>query len=72
MTQQRHSWSERYPLDVHHTFYRCWNCGLMRITRHESQNGHAVHWVEWRRNGKRIESKNTPACEPVEAAMMSA
>lgn len=66
---KRHSWSDRYPFDTHHTFRRCWNCGLMRITRHESEGGRDVHWVEWRRvGGVNFRSERTPACEAVEVA----
>lgn len=67
-SSKRYTWSERFPLDQHHTFRRCWDCGLMRITRHESDGGRDVHWIEWRRNGERIDSERTPACEPAAVA----
>jgi hypothetical protein len=61
MMPKRYSWSEKVRPDHHNTFQRCWDCGLMKIGRHE--NGE--HWVEWRRDGERIKSDRTPACEPV-------
>lgn len=63
---KKHYWSDRCALDEHHTFRRCWDCGLMKITRHESDGGRDVHWIEWRKNGERIASDSTPACEPTE------
>lgn len=59
--QQRHSWSDkvRYP---HHSERACWDCGLIKRTRHEVEAGRDVHWVEWWRDGKRIRSDRTPPC----------
>lgn len=61
---KRHTWSQPIRPDQHHTFRRCWDCGLMKISRHE--NG--THWIEWRRNGERIHSERTPKCERAEVA----
>jgi len=60
---KRHSWSEKHRPDEHTTKQACWDCGLEKVTRHEPYP--PWHWVEWWRGGKRIQSKRTPACEPV-------
>lgn len=63
MNQKRHTWSRPIRPDHHHTFRRCWDCALMRITRHENGS----HWVEWRRpGGSNFRSERTPKCEAVE------
>lgn len=65
---KRHAWSERNPVDQHTTFRRCWDCGLIKITRHEFEGDHPVHWTEWRKDGKPFRSDVTPACEPASNA----
>jgi hypothetical protein len=57
---KRHTWTEKVRPDHHNTFQRCWDCGLMKIGRHENER----HWTEYRRNGERINCDRTPACEP--------
>lgn len=59
----KHSWSQAYRPDHFHTFRRCWNCGMERVTRHES----GQHWIEWRKNGQPVKSHQTPICESIEA-----
>lgn len=64
---KRHAWSERNPVSPHTTLRRCWDCGLIKITRHETdERGFDVHWVEWLKNGKPFRSEATPPREPVE------
>jgi len=57
---KRHSWSDpvRY---LNKTERSCRNCPLVKVTRHEG--GRA--WTEWWRDGERIRSEKTPACEAV-------
>jgi hypothetical protein len=67
MTARRHSWSapERF---AHHSDRVCWDCALIKRTRHE---GHS-HWTEWWRDGARISSDATPPCpgSPDQAALV--
>ncbi len=69
MSGKRHSWSEpeRY---AQHSDRVCWDCGLIKRTRHEFDGPRAVHWVEWRRGDARVEAARTPACEPVESRVL--
>jgi hypothetical protein len=40
----------------------CWDCKLMKVTRHEAWQ----HWTEWYApDGTRIHSKLTPPCQPI-------
>lgn len=59
----RHSWSDPYR-EVYATKRRCWNCGLMKITRHEPG---ILPWVEYWRDGARIrmdeDGRRVPACD---------
>lgn len=62
---KRHTWSQKIRPDHHHTFRRCWDCGLMRITRHENGS----HWILWRwPGGEDFRAERTPKCERVEVA----
>ena len=56
---KRHTWSEKNRPDEHHTRQVCWDCELVKLTRHE--NG--LHWTEWWRGGERIQAERTPGCE---------
>jgi hypothetical protein len=60
----RHSWDEPVRPDINNTFRSCRKCGLIRITRHEPDNT-PQHWVEFERDGQKIASAKTPACDPV-------
>jgi hypothetical protein len=62
---QHHSWSEKVAYE-HHSDRVCWNCELIKRTRHE---GH-LHWIEWWRGNVRVEPAKTqlgyaktPPCE---------
>jgi len=60
---QRHRWSE--PLRSEHKSEReCIACGLIKVTRHESEGGRDVYWTEFWRGLDRIQCDGTPACEP--------
>ena len=61
---QRHRWGD--PLRSEHKSEReCTTCGLIKVTRHESEGGSDLHWTEFWRGLDRIEGDGTPACEPV-------
>lgn len=55
MTAKRHRWGEpaRFPL-AHKTERTCTACGLVKVTRHESEGGRDLHWTEFWRDGVRI------------------
>lgn len=67
-THRRHSWSDPYR-EAYATKRTCWNCGLMKITRHEPG---IFPWVEYWREGERVRmdeyGQKTPPCERVDAA----
>lgn len=52
----------RFPFK---TERECRRCGLIRVTRHEVGE-RVVPWVEFWRDGVRLEVCGTPACEPGE------
>lgn len=57
ITKARHSWSEGVRYE-HHTDRCCWDCGLIKRTRHEEGR----HWIEFHRDGVRVEGSKTPPC----------
>lgn len=61
-TSARHSWGERVPF-LHKTERECTRCGIVKVTRHESEGGRDLHWVEWYRDGEPLESIRTPSCD---------
>ena len=56
-TIQRHAWSEKVAY-AHHSDRVCWNCALIKRTRHE----HNQHWIEFYRGNERIRCERTPPC----------
>ncbi len=61
----RHSWSEVYR-DHHKTERQCIHCGLLKVSRHETdERGYALHWVEFWRGSDKLGGAATPACERV-------
>jgi hypothetical protein len=65
MTAPRHSWSA--PARFRRKTERvCARCGLVRVTRHDGGDT-VIPWVEFWREGVRLEARATPACEPEKA-----
>ncbi len=63
-----HRWSSPQTISPHKTERECQNnCGIVKVTRHESEGGREVHWREFWRGLDRIDVIRTPACEPVKA-----
>jgi hypothetical protein len=64
MTDLRHSWRQpvRFP---HKTERECSRCGLIRVTRHDAGES-AIPWVEFWKEGSRLDVRGTPTCEPAE------
>lgn len=58
----RHSWGEPVRPDLNNTFRTCRKCGLVKISRHESDN-RPRHWIEFEFEGRKITTAKTPICE---------
>jgi hypothetical protein len=55
----RHSWGD--PIRrTYHTERCCRKCAIVKITRHEPG---VLPWVEFERDGARIDSARTPPCD---------
>lgn len=57
---RRHRWSKCPRRFVHKTERDCLNpgCKVTRVTRHEG-----ISWIEFWRDGEKIDSDKTPPCE---------
>lgn len=64
---RRHAWSDPFR-EFYATRRTCWNCGLMKVTRHEPG---ILPWVEYWRDDARVRmdenGRKTPPCIPAEA-----
>lgn len=66
----KHRWGEKTIINPNKTERECENgCGIVKVTRHESEGGRDVHWTEFWRDCGRIEGEGTPVCERVAAAV---
>ena len=63
---RRHRWSDKVEFPLAHKSEReCLNgCGIVKVTRHESEAGRDQHWIEFWRGLDKISVGKTPACEP--------
>lgn len=62
----KHRWAEKTVISLQKTERECVNgCGIIKVTRHETEGGRNLHWIEFWRGLDRIEGDKTPACEPV-------
>jgi hypothetical protein len=57
----RHSWGQPLRPDLNNTRRTCSNCGMIKITRHESDN-RPQHWIEFELEGRKVDAAKTPAC----------
>lgn len=55
---KQHAWSDKVAFH-RHSDRVCWNCGLIKRTRHERGQS----WTEWFRGITEIKSVATPPCE---------
>lgn len=62
----RHSWGQPLRPDLNNTLRTCSKCGLIKITRHESDN-RPQHWIEFEMEGRKIEATKTPVCNEAAA-----
>lgn len=58
----KHRWGDPIRPDLNNTLRTCSKCGLVRVTRHEPDND-PRHWIEFEREGHRVEATRTPVCE---------
>ncbi len=65
----KHRWGDRRVINANKTERECQNgCGIVRVTRHETDGPRDVHWVEfWRGLDQLGDDGRTPVCEPVKA-----
>jgi hypothetical protein len=61
----KHRWGDKVVVNTNKTERDCANCGLVKVTRHETEGGRDLHWTEFWRGLDRIECSATPVCEPV-------
>jgi hypothetical protein len=66
MPDLHHSWSQPNRLP-HKTERECVRCGIIRVTRHDAGDT-VIPWVEFWRDGERLDVRGTPACQPVDQA----
>ncbi len=67
MSSTRHRWAEPDRSNVYKTERTCIHCGLVKVTRKEPRE----HWIEFWRNGERIEADATPPCDRIPADGLS-
>lgn len=62
--RRRHRWGDAQRFfhderpDISKTERACVHCGLVRVTRHESDR----HWIEFWRDGECVDCERTPEC----------
>lgn len=64
MKPLRHKWGDKvqFPL-AHKTERTCKNgCGITKVSRHETEGGHDVHWTEFWCGKEQIHCEGTPPC----------
>lgn len=62
----RHRWGDRVVFP-HKTERDCINCGLVKVSRHESEGGFDRYWTEFWRGCEQVVGAGTPVCQPVGA-----
>mgnify|MGYP005809863931 CR=1 FL=1 len=64
--RRKHRWGDK-AVHPHKTERDCLNrCGIVKVSRHESEGGRDVYWTEYWRGLDEIEGESAPACEPIE------
>lgn len=61
----RHRWGDRNPVSLQKTEYTCRRCGVVKISRHETEGGRELHWKEFYRDLDKIAgaADPTPPCD---------
>lgn len=70
----KHRWGDKVAISPNKTERECCNgCGIVKVTRHETEGGRDLHWMEFWCGLERIEGDATPACTgPARAATYDA
>jgi hypothetical protein len=63
----KHRWVEKTVVSPYKTERLCLHCGLIKVSRHETEGGRDRHWTEFWRGLDQIEGSGTPVCEPARA-----
>jgi hypothetical protein len=67
---KRHKWEES-SREPHRTVRTCLNgCGVLKISRHEVENGRDIHWQEFWRGTDRIGTVR-PECVPIDVEALA-
>ena len=61
----RHRWADKAVISPNKSERECLNgCGIVKVSRHETDGGREVHWCEFWRGLDRIDvDGRTPVCE---------
>ena len=63
----RHRWGPKSVITPNKTERECCNgCGIVMVSRHETEGGRDQHWKEFWRGLDRIEGDRVPVCERIE------
>jgi hypothetical protein len=60
----RHRWGDKVVFP-HKSERCCANCGLVKVSRHESEGGRDRYWTEYWRAEEKLSTDKVPACEAV-------
>lgn len=62
-----HRWPKQgVTISPNKTERECQNgCGVVKVSRHESEGGREIHWKEFWRGLDQCPGIGTPVCEPV-------
>lgn len=63
MSSTRHSWGEKVAFGNYKSETQCLRCGLVKVSRHETEAGRGVHWKEYWRDEELISRDDLPACD---------
>lgn len=63
MANSRHTWGEKVRFPPYKSEQECLKCDVVKVTRHEG----FIHWVEFWKDGERIQGSKTPVCVGVKS-----
>lgn len=59
----KHRWGDKTIVTANKTERECLNgCGVVKVTRHETEGGRDLHWIEFWSGLDRVEGDRTPSC----------
>lgn len=62
-TSTRHRWGEKVRFGLYKSEQQCTRCELVKVSRHEHENGRPLHWKEYWRDEELISRGQLPACD---------